>query len=340
MAARNGVVTGGTWCCDHNKLVDHWPAEDGIAEIASEERSGGGSACNMATDLKRLDPAFFVETIGILGDDEDGRLLLAQADAHGIERAQLQVIPGTLTNYTDCFSSRASGRRTHLFFRGSNALLTPDVFDFTRTRARLLHLGLPGIHATMDSPWADEPNGWVAVLRKARSAGLETNMELASIAPETIARLVRPCLPLLDLLVVNDFEIGAIAGMATSADGQTDVGACREAARAVMAAGSMAVLVVHFPQGAIALKRSGDFLAKPSVRAPDEEIVGANGAGDAFAAGVVYALHEGRSMEDAMALGHAAAAASLRGVTTTGTVVSRRECLELATRWGWRDEVA
>jgi hypothetical protein len=31
----------------------------------------------------------------------------------------------------------------------------------------------------MDAPFAAEPNGWVAVLKKARAAGLHINMELA-----------------------------------------------------------------------------------------------------------------------------------------------------------------
>lgn len=340
MPSRSGVVTGGTWCCDHNKLVDHWPSEDGLAEIASEERAGGGSACNMAFDLRRLDPGFFVETIGVVGDDEDGRLLIAEADAHNIERTQLRVAPNVTTNYTDSYSSQATGRRTHLFFSGTNTEVTPDIFDFDRTRARLLHLGLPGVHKVMDSPWADEPNGWVAVLKKAHAAGLETNMELASVGSETIARLIRPCLPHLDLLVINDVEIGAIAGITTSTEGDTDVTACREAVSKVMADGKMDALVVHFPLGAIAVSRSGGMLTKPSVRVPEAEVVGANGAGDAFAAGVVYALHEGWPLEDAVGLGHAAAAASLRSVSTTGAVAPWKECLELAGRWGWRDPVA
>ncbi len=339
MSKRQGVVTGGTWCCDHNKIVDHWPAEDSIAEISSEERAGGGSACNMAIDLKRLDPEFFVETIGVVGDDEDGRLLSAEAKSHGVKHDQLRVAPDVRTNYTDCYSSQATGRRTHIFFSGTNKALTPDTFDFDRTSARLLHLGLPGVHAVMDAPWADEPNGWVAVLKKARQAGLQTNMELASVAAETIARLTRPCLPHLDLLVINDVEIGAIAGRTVSTETGTDVAACCEAALAVLADGSMDVLMVHFPGAAIAVTRSGDVLTKPSVRVPEAEIVGANGAGDAFAAGAVYALQQGWTVEDSVGLAHASAAASLRGVSTTGAVVHWKECLALADAWGWRDAV-
>ena len=29
---RRGFVTGGTWCVDINKIVSHWPKEDGLAE--------------------------------------------------------------------------------------------------------------------------------------------------------------------------------------------------------------------------------------------------------------------------------------------------------------------
>ena len=39
----------------------------------------------------------------------------------------------------------------------------------------------------------------------------------------------------------------------------------------------------------------------------------------------------------ALELGHASAAASVRGLGTTDTVASWRDCLELASVWGWRD---
>ncbi|MEL0196203.1 MAG: hypothetical protein VW870_04110 [Rhodobiaceae bacterium] len=27
-ADRHGIIAGGTWCADHNKLVDRWPGEE------------------------------------------------------------------------------------------------------------------------------------------------------------------------------------------------------------------------------------------------------------------------------------------------------------------------
>jgi sugar/nucleoside kinase (ribokinase family) len=336
-AARRGIVTGGTWCADHNKMVEFWPEEQMLAEILGEERLGGGSACNLALDIKQLDPAMPVETIGLVGADDDGRLLLGLADSHGIERTQLAVTDAAPTEYTDAYASRRTGQRTHIFFPGAAALLTPDDFDLGRTHGRILHLGLPGIHKRMDGPWGDAANGWVAVLRKARAAGLETNLELCSIPVERLRALARPCLPHLDLLIVNDFEIAAIAGAGIAAGGATDVGACVAAAKHVLAGGAMRLVVVHFPHGAIAVGRDGAVQSRPSLRVPENDVVGANGAGDAFAAGFLYGHHEGWIISDSLALAHAAAAASLRGMSTTGTVESWRRCLELAAKWGERE---
>ena len=336
---RNGVITGGTWCADHNKIVERWPGEDDLVEILKEEVRGGGSACNLGINLKRLDPQFAVSTIGLVGDDEDGRILLAEADAAGIERSRLEVVAEARTNYTDAFTSSSSGRRTHLFHAGTSALLTPEHFDFSEIDARILHLGLPGIHAQLDAAWGADANGWVTVLKKARAAGIETNLELCSIPAERIAAIVRPCLAHLDLLIINDFEIAAIAGKPAGHEGDVDLAACREAAQAVFAQGAMRFLAVHFPGGAIALTRDGDEIRKPSVAVPPEAVVGANGAGDAFAAGVLYGHHEGWSLGEAIALGHAAAATSIRSLGTTDAVESWQQCLEFASECGWRNPI-
>ena len=334
---RRGILTGGTWCLDRNLLIDCWPAENGRADVIEAEPAGGGSASNMAIDLKKLDPDLPVATIGLVGDDADGRFLLAQAEAHGINHSQLKPMAGATTDYTHAYSSLPHGLRTHISWFGTSHLLTPDHFDFSRSAHRIFHLGLPGIHRLMDGPWQGEPNGWVTTLKRARAAGLATNLELASLAPERLAAIVRPCLPQLDFLVVNDSEIGGMTGTQTVGDGGTDLGACLAAARLALAQGPLKLVAVHFPGGAIVVTRHGDEIMRPSVKVPPGEIKGANGAGDAFAAGLLYGLHEDWPIADAVALAHATAAASLRRISTSGAVESWRQCLALAAAWGWRD---
>jgi sugar/nucleoside kinase (ribokinase family) len=335
-SGRRGILTGGTWCVDYNRTVTHWPGEDGLAELFEEERHGGGSSCNLALDLKRLDPTIPVETIGLVGDDDDGRYLMATAAAAGIDTRQMAVTAAAATQFCDAYVSLQSHRRTHIFHAGTGALLTPDHFDFSSTRMRYLHLGLPGVHRILDAPWQSEPNGWVAVLKKAHAAGLETNLELASIEASLMAKLVAPCLPHLDFLIVNDMEIGAIAGVETIRGGLPDREACERAARAVLERGAMNLVTVHCPSFAIAITRAGDRAVLPSFAISEGEVKGANGAGDAFAAGMLYGIHESWGIEQSLRLAHAAASASLRSISTTGAVVSWQESLSLGERWGLR----
>ena len=336
MGVRNGIVTAGSWCVDYNKSIADWPAEDTSNEVLAVDRQGGGSACNMALDLKRLDPALPVETMGVVGDDDEARFLYAQCDAAGVERSGLIKLSGGATMTVDAFNVKSNGRRTHFYHQGVAATMSPEHFDFSRSNAKILHLGLPGAHKRMDLPWNGEANGWVVTLAAARRQGIITNLELMTTARERIAALARPCLPHLDLLIVNDYEIGAVAGLETRRGGEADPATIRSALAAALALGPMRLAVVHFPHGAIALARDGAPFAVGSVAMSKSSIAGVNGAGDAFAAGLLYGLHEERGVEAALRLGHACAAASMRAVSTITGVGSVAECLALADQWGWR----
>ncbi len=335
--ARRGVLCGGAWCVDRNKLVNRWPDEESIAAILSAEQQGGGNGANASVDLKRLGAEFPVEAVGLVGNDADGRFLLALCRTMGIDATQMSVIEDVPTAYTDVMTVRDTGKRTFFYCAGSHDHLSPDHFRFDRTGVAILHLGLPGTHATMDRPWHDEPSGWVAVLKKARAAGIQTNLELCAIPGGRIVDLAGPCLPYLDYLVINDSEAGAVAGVSTVVAGRTDVEACVVAANTIRETSAAKLVVVHFPTGAIAVTRDGTTARKPAVRVPREVIKGTNGAGDAFASGILLAVHEGWPLAESLALANASAAASLRSVTTSGSVAPWRECLALAENWGWRE---
>ena len=215
MNGRRGVLSAGTWCVDLNKTIPAWPVEDTMTYIVEFDRQNGGSGSNMAIDLKRLDPSLPVEAMGVIGDDDDGRFLLGRCEAFGIDSGGLATLPGGGTPFADCFNSLESGRRTHFYSPGVAAQLSPDHFDFSRTQARFLHLGLPGAHEIMDAPWRGETTGWAATLKAARARGLETNLEMVSTDRARVEGFGRSCLPHLDLLMVNDYEIGCVAGIET-----------------------------------------------------------------------------------------------------------------------------
>jgi sugar/nucleoside kinase (ribokinase family) len=99
------------------------------------------------------------------------------------------------------------------------------------------------------------------------------------------------------------------------------------------------VVAAHFPAGAVAVTREGEVITQPSVRVPKQAVAGANGAGDAFAAGFLYGFHEGWALNRSLALAHASAAASLRSVATCDAVAPWQDCLALADQWGWNEPI-
>ena len=99
----------------------------------------------------------------------------------------------------------------------------------------------------------------------------------------------------------------------------------------------MKLVAVHFPEGAFVYTQDGNYYSHPSVAIPEHEIIGTNGAGDAFAAGFLYSLHEDMDVEAAIITGHSTAAASVRGIGTCDTVESFKRSRAIANEWGWRD---
>lgn len=60
----------------------------------------------------------------------------------------------------------------------------------------------------------------------------------------------------------------------------------------------------------------------PSFIVEPHEIKGTAGAGDAFAAGILYCLHQGKDILFALSFANANAAINLGSATTTGAAVS------------------
>jgi sugar/nucleoside kinase (ribokinase family) len=334
---RSGILCGVAWCIDSNISIATWPPEETVAIVVSEDHQGGCPGHNMSTALVKLGAPFPVSAIGLIGDDAHGKKLHRICDEHGIDRSLLEMRNGLATSYVMAMTAKDSGKRTFFSTAGAHAAQTPDDCDFTKSNARYVHLGLPGFHEKLDSPWKSDANGWVTILKKARAAGLKSNLEMASFDIRLIHDIVNPMLPHLDSLIINDFEAGALFGERTIVGGVTDIGVCRTVLEKIIESHrNLEFAVIHFPLGAIAMTRKGEVYAQSSVNVPRSAIVGTNGAGDSFAAGILLGHHEGWTMQQSLKLAHASAAASLRASSTTASVVNWKECLALAEGWGWR----
>ena len=322
--SRQGIICGGSIVVDVNKVIDRLPPAEELAVIQSETADTGGPGLNMAVDLARLGCGFPVQLVGLVGDDAHGRLVLDTCAALGIDTAGVGVLPGMSTSYTDVMIERSTGRRTFFHFQGANGQLGPEQFDFTGTTARMFHLGAPGVHERMDAG-GPHGNGFAEVLARARAAGLRTNLELVCVEPERIRALAGPCLAHLDTIIVNELEAAAITGRDDPI----------EAARELIRLGVRDLAVVHFPAGCVAAAADGRNWRQAAVRVPPGEIRSSNGAGDAFAAGVMLGLHDGLPVERCLVQGVCVAAVSLLSLSTSAGILPLADCLAYGERKGF-----
>lgn len=335
MTARNGIICGGTILIDVNKIIDRYPPQDHLAVIEDESRDSGGPGFNIAVDLARLGAEFSIEVVGVVGDDMYGELVLDICRREGIGTEGIGMLPGIATSYTDVMIVKDSGRRTFFHCKGANAVLAPNQFDFAGTQAKIFHLGAPGLHDRMDQP-TENGNGFSEVLARAREAGLQTNMELVSLAPERIRELAGPCLPYLDYIIVNEVEAAALTGFDIGEVDGFDWPRAEAASRVLLELGVRRFAVIHFPAGCVAAGLDGRVWRQNSVRVPPADIISANGAGDACASGVLFGLHEGWSMENCLELGVCAAAVSLGAYSPSRAIRQFKECIAYGQRAGFR----
>jgi sugar/nucleoside kinase (ribokinase family) len=108
------------------------------------------------------------------------------------------------------------------------------------------------------------------------------------------------------------------------------------AAGALVDAGVSTLAVVHFPAGCVAAGPAGGRWRQGSVRLARSEVHSAVGAGDAFAAGVLFGLHDRWPVERCLRLGAASAAACVRGTSTSDGIRPAAQCLAEADRIGYR----
>lgn len=336
MSARSGILAGGNWIVDKLKSVDVYPQQDALANIISESMGTGGSPFNVLVDLARLKAPFPLAGIGLIGDDADGAWVRAECKTHGIDATGLKVLPGRHTSYTDVMTVQSTGRRTFFHQRGANALLDGEHFDFSSSHAKLFHLGYLLLLDRLDAH--DPEFGTVAarVLHRATEAGLRTSIDVVSEDSDRFAEVVLPALRHVDICIINEFEAERTTGITIRRDGVPDPGALRKASSLLLEAGVRQQVLIHFPEGATALGRDDTFQQQGSLQVPQTEIVSTVGAGDAFAAGALLALHEEAPIGDVLRHGVCAAAACLRGIGTSDGLRPLPKCLELAAKFHFR----
>jgi sugar/nucleoside kinase (ribokinase family) len=334
---RSGILAAGNWIVDHVKIIDRWPSQEALANIGREAQGMGGSPHNVLAGLARLGAKFPLNGAGIIGQDPAGDWILEQCAKLGIDSRLITRTNHGPTSYTDVMNVEGTGRRTFFHQRGVNALLGPESIDLSSSSAKLFHLGYLLLLDRLDQPGKSKGTAAAELLDQASRLGFVTSVDLVSEESERYPGIVLPALPYVDLIFLNEFEAGHVFSSEIRMDGRIDVTTLLKTAQALVSAGVRQWVIIHFPEGVLAVSRHNEIIFQPSVRFPEEKIIGSTGAGDAIAAGLLLGFHDDLPMEQCLKIGVCAAAASLRHPSATEGMEPVEDCLRLGGEFGFRE---
>ena len=128
----------------------------------------------------------------------------------------------------------------------------------------------------------------------------------------TVLNTKQPSLKYTDYFIVNEIECCELWNLnPRRTDGALDAASIRAAMEKTLLAGVRKKVIVHASEACFCLSRDGGFTARTSLELAPEAIRGSVGAGDAFAAGALHAIYNGKSDEYLLEFASAAAACSL-----------------------------
>jgi sugar/nucleoside kinase (ribokinase family) len=308
-----GIVIAGNIVVDTIKKIDSYPSTGMLCSILSVSRTTGGSVPNMGIDLKRMDPELNVLGVGLVGSDANGEYALDAMVTSGMDVSRIQRLPDEITAFTDVMTDSGTNERTFFHARGANAKFGLEHIHFNSLKdCSIFHIAYALLLDTMDSPDAEYGTVMAKVLYEASRRGMVTSMDVVSEQGDRFARIVTPSLKHCDYLIVNEIESSRICGI-PSRDGSGKIISANigPICSALLNMGVRRLVAVHAPEGGWCMEKDGKLTFRPSLKLPDGFIKGTVGAGDAFCAGMLYALNAGWSIEKALDTGSAAAACVL-----------------------------
>ena len=314
---RRGVACAGNWIVDIVHTIEAWPAKSDLVRISDEVEGTGGGAANVMLSLAAFGAGLPLWAIGLVGMDRHAATVRWAVKAAGADGAQLAETDRAPTAHTHVMNLPGDSR-TFFYHPGTNDLLDEGdiaVEAVAAAGARVFYLGYLNLLGRLDVV-SEGSSGAARVLARARAAGMMTVADLVSTDRDGFADTVAAALPHLDVLFLNEGEAARATGLPVAGAG--DLAGITAAAERLRAGGAGAV-VVHTPALGLWLSGDGAVVLRPDP-VPAADVVSPVGAGDAFAAGCIYGLHEGWGPEDCLRLGHRAAAWSLRGATATGAI--------------------
>ena len=317
----NSIAFCGSLIVDEVKIIKSWPAQGMLVEIESLSRAVGGAVCNTGIDLKTLDPSIQVKAVGKVGCDDKGDFIIETLSGRGLDVSGIERVNGVPTSFTDVMTVAGTGERTFFNMHGADSTLVPGDINPETLGCDILHFGYLLLLDGMDEEDAEYGTKAARLLAAAQAAGIKTSVDVVSEQSERFARIVKPALKYCDYAIVNEVEGSLATGV-----GKSDI---RGICEGLLSLGVRERVAVHCPETGATMARNGEFAQVPSLRLPQGWIRGSVGAGDAFCAGMLYAIMKGLPPEESLRLASCSAACNLSAPDSISGARSLAETMAL-----------
>ena len=287
-----GIVVADHVC----EPVDHVPAPGELVLTRRMDLTTGGCAANVAMNLVRLRRRAAVA--GCVGDDIFGRCVRETLAAGGVNCDNLRQVAGRDTSGTLIINSRGEDRRFIHSIGANDEFTGAEVTaDLLRT-ARVLYLGG---YCLCDGLATESA---AAMFQTARALGVPTVLDVVLPGAGDFRPRLEPVLRWTDVFLPNCDEARLITGLDEPMAQADEL--CRW--------GAATVVITCGPDGAVLVSQTNRVQSGGHA----VEFVDGTGSGDAFAAGYIHALLDGRDEIECLRYGSALGASCVRacGATT------------------------
>lgn len=328
------IVIAGCTCVDVIKQINEYPKATLLAAVKGVSKATGGVTCNTAIDLKELDKKLNVATLALIGDDDNGKLVLDNLKKHKVDTALMKVDKNLLTGSTDVMNED-SGRRTFFHHQGANAKLTEKEFaSLNKNNTQLVHVGYILLCDYLDSRDAKYGTKMAKLLHSLQQKGIETSVDIVSENTNRFEKLVPPALKYCTYAAMNETEAERITGIPfKNKNGKILIPNLKKMLIALKKCGVKKNAVIHCPELGAMINAKNEITIVPSLQLPKGYIKGSVGAGDAFYAGCIAGFLKHYSDEKTLRLASCAAAMSLAVPGATDNAKSEAACMALEKKY-------
>ena len=284
------IVISGNFILDEIHNIQYWPRESQLSLINKIKFSPGGSAFNISCNLKYYKAPFKIYSLGCIGDDYRGRLILKICKKNKINTKYLKIFKNKKTSFTNvCFSEKTK-ERTFLYYSGANDLFDSKIIKnslIDNKKISIFHIGyltlLKGLEKKRNNKLELE-----IFLKKIAQNKIAISADLVTLSDYKDYKIIIPYFKYIDHLIINEKEAFLISKK--KFDTKITIKNLKECCKIISNYGIKKNIIIHSKKIVIWFNKK-DYYIKVVKTVSPKYIVNSSGSGDVFLTGVLWGIN-------------------------------------------------